>query len=101
MGIDIRILSRGDVLIDRVLRGSPAYFAGLRRGDRLDSINEADAVSAPYNRIIKMNPGKSVRITVTRKGQPLKYDMVAVRLDKLNGRTMSADAPEASAPGAY
>lgn len=102
IGVDVRVLSTDDVLIDRVLRGSPAYLAGLRPGDRLNSINEARAASIPYSRIVKMNPGESVRVTVTRKGQALKYDMVAVRLDQLNARTMSADARErGSASGGY
>jgi membrane-associated protease RseP (regulator of RpoE activity) len=94
IGVDVRVLSTDDVLIDRVLRGSPAYLAGLRPGDRLNSIDEARAASVPYSRIIKMNPGESVRVTVTHKGHTLKYDMVAVRLDQLNARTMSADTRE-------
>jgi PDZ domain-containing protein len=102
IGVDVRVLSTDDVLIDRVLRGSPAYLAGLRRGDRLNFINEARAASVPYNRIMKMNPGESVRVTVTRRGQALKYDMVAVRLDQLNARTMSADAQRrGGASGGY
>lgn len=102
IGVDVRILSRGDVLVDRVLRGSPAYLAGLRRGDRLNSINEARAASLPYSRIIKMNPGESVRVTVTRKGEGLKYDMVAVRLDQLNAGTMSVEERvRGSASGGY
>lgn len=84
IGIDVRVLSTNDVLIDRVLRGSPAYFAGLHAGDRLKSINEARAASIPYSRIIKMKPGNSVRLTVTRNGKAFTYDMVAVRLDLLS-----------------
>lgn len=102
IGVDVRVLSRDDIVIDRVLHGSPAYLAGLRPGDRLDSINEARAGSVPYNRIIKMNPGEPVRVTVTRNGQASKYDLVAVRLDQLNARTMRADAPKrAGASGGY
>jgi hypothetical protein len=102
IGVDVRIRSGGDVLIDRVLQGSPAYLAGLRPGDRLDSINEVRAASLPYSRIIKMDPGKSVRVTVTRKGQALKYNMIAVRLDYLNAATTNADAGErGNALGGY
>jgi hypothetical protein len=49
IGADVRVVSKDYILIDRVLRGSPAYLAGLRPGDRLNSINEASAGSVPYS----------------------------------------------------
>lgn len=84
IGIDVRVLSTNEVLIDRVLHGSPAYLAGLHKGDHVKSINETRAGSVPYSRIIKTQPGNSVRLTVTRNGKAFTYDMVAVRLDLLS-----------------
>lgn len=90
IGIDVRILPKGDVLVDRVLPGSPADRVGVRRGDRLSSINGVRAASISYDRMIKMKPGQSVRVKLMRQGRSFAYNIVAVRLDMLNENTTRA-----------
>jgi hypothetical protein len=90
IGIDVRTLPNGKVLVDRVLPGSPADRVGLRQGDQLSDMNGVSAASISYDRMIKMNPGELVRVKLIRQGRSFAYDVVAVRLDVLNGNRSQA-----------
>lgn len=63
--------------IDRVVKGSPAYEAGLKELDIIEKINGAKAENFTLSEIIQIfyrKPGKKVRISVSRKGLRRKFE---------------------------
>jgi len=65
---------RGGIRIMHVIKGDPAFQAGLRRGDIIRSVNRQDIRnSRRLNAIIfKYKPGDTVELGIIRNNQPLK-----------------------------
>ncbi len=84
-GLELR--AKGDqfrnYFIDRILDGSPAYFANLREGDELIFINNTAAAELTISDIYKMlqkGEGKEVSLMVRRNGQVLFTQFALKRL---------------------
>jgi carboxyl-terminal processing protease len=84
-GIGVVILSREDaagvrwIFIDRVLPGSPAMKAGLRRFDRIveaDGKSLRNVTTPAASEILRGAPGSTVSLVVDREGKELRIAVV-------------------------
>jgi S1-C subfamily serine protease len=72
-GPDLHSKQNAGVVVDKVLRGSPADEGGLRGGDvihRLDS-TPVDGTEDVYAFMSHHSPGQRIRVLVRRQGRPL------------------------------
>ena len=77
--------SDGAIVIERVLPGTPAAQAGLRRGDVIrsvagDKVGSADDVARILRR---MQPGQELRLTVQRQGKKLTVTARLAQMPRL------------------
>jgi regulator of sigma E protease len=75
--------------IDEVLQNSPAEKAGLKRGDKIVSIDGRDVYTwDEMTEIIRNNPGKELYIRVARDEQKLDFKIIpeAVKTKNLSGK---------------
>jgi len=72
----------GAVRVDRVDPAGPAARAGLQEGDRIHAVNgwPLTTVVPFWNAIDRGQPGATVRLSVSRAGDPAVHE-VAVQLD--------------------
>ncbi len=68
---------KNGVLITDVSINSPAYYAGLRRGDIIDKINEKDLDGIEHLKYIleSEGPGKIVDLDIIRRGRKFKIEI--------------------------
>jgi regulator of sigma E protease len=58
--------------VDTVLKGQPAYEAGMRKGDRMIAVDGHEAAwFGDFRRVMADKKGKEVTITVERDGMPV------------------------------
>jgi S1-C subfamily serine protease len=71
-------LARGGVVISNLYRASPAFVAGLTRGDLIESLDGTPVRSArdALARIAGREPGSTVKLTGMRGQQPFSVDLV-------------------------
>jgi carboxyl-terminal processing protease len=86
VGLMIRALAHANgIYIHRVLPGSPADSGGIKRGDRLVSVDgqAVDPSSGPetVSRRIRGQAGTTVRIDVERAGSPLTFELKRARVE--------------------
>jgi carboxyl-terminal processing protease len=71
-GIGISIVSTaGDVTVTSLFEGSPAYRAGIRRGDIIAKVGDEDAKGWPTEEVVKRvkgPKGTSIDLTIRRPG---------------------------------
>ncbi len=87
-GLGIVISIRGGQLtVIRPMEGTPAFLAGLRKGDRIANINDESTLNMPLEEAVSRlrgAPGSSVAVYVVREGnsvnkgwkQPKRFDLV-------------------------
>jgi carboxyl-terminal processing protease len=82
-GIGISILSiDGDVTVTSLFEGSPAYRAGIRRGDVIARVGKDDAKGWPTDEVVrrvKGPKGTPVDISIRRRGLDQLIDLTVVR----------------------
>ncbi len=83
LGIVISIRD-GQLTVIRPMEGTPAFLAGLKRGDRIVNINDESTLNMPLEEAVSRlrgAPGSSVSVYVIREGnkgwkQPKRFDLV-------------------------
>jgi hypothetical protein len=67
------------VTVSRVLKDSPADKAGLKQGDRILSVESAEvsSVSAVLDKASKLTAGKTLNLTIERKGEKQQLKITA------------------------
>jgi carboxyl-terminal processing protease len=89
LGISIQVID-GDITVMSVFEGSPAYRAGLRRGDVIARIEGEDTKGWQSDQAVKKlkgPKGTKVRISIRRPGYEKLIDMDAER-DEVNITTV-------------
>jgi len=90
-GLGIRIVSiDGDITVESVFEGSPAYKKGLRRGDIISRVEGQDAKSWTTDQAVtklKGPKGTTVNISLKRRGYEGLIDMEVER-DEVNITTV-------------
>ena len=79
LGITISVID-GDITVMSIFEGSPAYKKGLRRGDVIAKIGEADAkgwTSEQAVKKLKGPKGTTVNISIRRRGYDGLIDMTS------------------------
>ncbi len=70
-------------VIGDVLKGYPAETSGLRRGDRITSINGAPVDAwEDVVQVLRRSPGVRVTLTIVRDGQEKKIEVVPTRSEE-------------------
>jgi carboxyl-terminal processing protease len=92
-GVGMEILLDGDrVVVMRPIPGTPAFNAGLRRGDSIMAVDGKDTAgmdSAAVADLLRGPRGTAVRITVRREGAP---DFISVSVTRGEISTTIVDA---------
>ena len=91
LGIRIQVID-GDITVESVFEGSPAYKTGLRRGDVIARIGGQDAKGWTSDQAVKKlkgPKGTSVNISIRRRGADGLIDM-DVQRDEVNLTTVRA-----------
>src|SRR3954453_3731379 len=91
LGITIQVLD-GDITVQSIFEGSPAYKTGLRRGDIIARIGGQDAKGWTSDQAVKKlkgPKGTSVNISIKRAGYDGLIDM-DVQRDEVNITTVRA-----------
>jgi len=91
LGITISVID-GDITVMSIFEGSPAYKKGLRRGDIIAKIGEADAKGWTSDQAVKKlkgPKGTTVDIAIKRRGYDGLIDMTVER-DEVNITTVRA-----------
>jgi carboxyl-terminal processing protease len=91
LGITISVID-GDITVMSIFEGSPAYKKGLRRGDIIAKIGEADAKGWTSDQAVKKlkgPKGTTVDISIRRRGYDGLLDMTVER-DEVNITTVRA-----------
>ena len=73
----------GDIVVNSVDKGSPAFRAGVSAGDKIMQINghEARALGlAAINRILKANPGDRIKMQTIHQGVIKHYKFTLIRV---------------------
>ena len=80
------VIVKSKVLLVKVHPDTPAYKAGLRRGDVVEAVNGEEVVVAnDFQSIIKsLPPGSKVELTVLRNGNKLTLVTEVAELKKRN-----------------
>jgi serine protease Do/serine protease DegQ len=81
LGIDT---TKGGAVVSRVENGTPAESAGIKAGDVVVALNHTPVASSANlrNRIGLVTPGKSVTLTVVRKGATRDIDVKVGQLQQ-------------------
>ena len=81
--------SADEPVIGKVLNGSPAYLAGLQKGDRITNINGVEIGTWTILEANARNTGlASLRIEYERQGEHLKADIAPAILDSVGNTGM-------------
>lgn len=74
------------ILIAELHRASPAYLAGLRVADKIETLDGQAVLTGSdmMSRIVKVKPGSSVKVTgiLARNGQPFSMDLTVIEAPK-------------------
>jgi carboxyl-terminal processing protease len=97
LGIVISIRD-GQLTVIRPMEGTPAYVAGLKRGDRITNINDESTLNMPLEEAVSRlrgAPGSSVSVWVVREGpkgwpKPKRYDLVraVIHIESIESRML-------------
>jgi carboxyl-terminal processing protease len=97
LGIVISIRD-GQLTVIRPMEGTPAYVAGLKRGDRITNINDESTLNMPLEEAVSRlrgAPGSSVSVWVIREGskgwpKPKRYDLVraVIHIESIESRML-------------
>lgn len=98
-GIGIQVEeSNGQIVIIAPIAGSPAERAGLRRGDRLIAVDGQPIVDPSIEKVVKLvrgEPGTSMRLTVSRPGveheQVFNIQRERIKLQSVRNAELGAD----------
>ena len=79
-----RINKPKGAIITRVLKGSPADRAGLRKGDLILKVGDQDVPNQRvlFRAIAESEIGAEVTLTIVRKGKPVKIPVTIERLEE-------------------
>jgi len=97
LGIVISIRD-GQLTVIRPMEGTPAYSAGLRRGDRIANINDESTLNMPLEEAVSRlrgAPGSPVSVWVVREGakgwaKPKRFDLVraVIHIESIESRML-------------
>ena len=87
LGIVISI-REGQLTVIRPMEGTPAFLAGLKRGDRITNINDESTLNMPLEEAVSRlrgAPGSGVVVWVVREGnkgwpKPKRFDLVRANI---------------------
>jgi uncharacterized membrane protein len=79
---DLGIVARPETHAAAVVKGSPAYKAGLRRGDEILRIDDISLQSAWHARslLVRTRPGETHSVTIMRNGQLRQHEITLAAL---------------------
>jgi carboxyl-terminal processing protease len=97
LGIVISI-REGQLTVIKPMEGTPAYMAGLKRGDRITNINDESTLNMPLEEAVSRlrgAPGSSVTVWVVREGnkgwnKPKRFDLVraVIHIESIESRQL-------------
>jgi carboxyl-terminal processing protease len=97
LGIVISI-REGQLTVIRPMEGTPAYVAGLKRGDRITNINDESTLNMPLEEAVSRlrgAPGSSVTVWVGREGpkgwpKAKRFDLVraVIHIESIESRML-------------
>lgn len=97
LGIVISIRD-GQLTVIRPMEGTPAYLAGLKRGDRITNINDESTLNMPLEEAVSRlrgAPGSPVTVWVVREGpkgwpKPKRFDLVraVIHIESIESRML-------------
>jgi carboxyl-terminal processing protease len=97
LGIVISIRD-GQLTVIRPMEGTPAYMAGLKRGDRITNINDESTLNMPLEEAVSRlrgAPGSNVSVWVVREGpkgwpKPKRFDLVraVIHIESIESRML-------------
>lgn len=97
LGIVISIRD-GQLTVIRPMEGTPAFVAGIKRGDRIVNINDESTLNMPLEEAVSRlrgAPGSSVSVYVVREGskgwkQPKRFDLVraVIHIESIQSRML-------------
>ena len=97
LGIVISI-REGQLTVIRPMEGTPAYLAGLKRGDRITNINDESTLNMPLEEAVSRlrgAPGSSVTVWVVREGakgwtKAKRFDLVraVIHIESIESRML-------------
>lgn len=97
LGIVISIRD-GQLTVIRPMEGTPAFLAGLKKGDRIVNINDESTLNMPLEEAVSRlrgAPGSSVTAWVVREGakgwkQPKRFDLVraVIHIESIESRML-------------
>ncbi|MEY4578393.1 MAG: hypothetical protein RL701_3096 [Pseudomonadota bacterium] len=97
LGIVISIRD-GQLTVIRPMEGTPAFLAGLRRGDRITNINDESTLNMPLEEAVSRlrgAPGSPVTVWVVREGakgwpKPKRFDLVraVIHIESIESRML-------------
>jgi len=97
LGIVISIRD-GQLTVIRPMEGTPAFLAGLKRGDRITNINDESTLNMPLEEAVSRlrgAPGSPVTVWVVREGpkgwpKPKRFDLVraVIHIESIESRML-------------
>ncbi|HKP55574.1 MAG TPA: MXAN_5808 family serine peptidase [Polyangiales bacterium] len=97
LGIVISI-REGQLTVIKPMEGTPAFMAGLKRGDRITNINDESTLNMPLEEAVSRlrgAPGSSVTVWVIREGnkgwtKPKRFDLVraVIHIESIESRQL-------------
>jgi carboxyl-terminal processing protease len=100
VGIGASITQRdGWLEIVSPLEDSPSYRAGLMAEDRISEIEGVSTQNVPIDECIKRlmgEPGTKVKITVSRKGETLNFELTRAKIKTLSVKGFHREAADGS-----
>lgn len=87
-----------NALVYQVTQGSPAYNAGIQKGDQIVALNRNSIQGTEIAKIIGKSGGKPLQVTVRRNNQLLDKEITPIRMGIPRSLALDANNRTRSAP---